>query len=93
MTYALADAVGPYGIRANVIHPGGIETRLTVGDADVAPEETDRYANVLEATPLGRTGQPRDVANAALYLASDLAGFVTGASLVVDGGMASSHKL
>lgn len=93
MTYALADALGPHGIRANVIHPGVIETHLTVGDASVAPEETDRYANVLEVTPLGRTGHPRDVANAALYLASDLASFVTGASLVVDGGMASSHKL
>lgn len=93
MTYAWADGLGEYGIRVNTLHPGVTQTHLTVGDLDVAPEETDQWSAAIEATPLRRTAQPEEIANGALYLASDLASFVTGESLVIDGGLASSHKL
>jgi len=70
------------GIRSNVIHPGIVETPLQ------APYLTDELrAEFKTGIPLGRIGQPRDIAYAALYLASDEAKYVTGAQLVVDGGL------
>jgi len=70
------------GIRVNSIHPGPIATPMTAaGRAD--PE---RLARSESRTPLGRYGQPEEVAYGALYLASDEASFVTGAELVIDGG-------
>ena len=70
------------GIRANSIHPGTIETMMT---APMLAEEAYRQDR-LTKTPLGRFGQPEDVAYAALYLASDESSFVTGSELVIDGG-------
>jgi meso-butanediol dehydrogenase/(S,S)-butanediol dehydrogenase/diacetyl reductase len=70
-----------YGIRCNCICPGAIETPLLVGSA--TPEMIDRFK---EAIPLGRLGKPEEMANVALFLASDLASFVTGAAFVADGG-------
>ena len=68
-------------IRSNVIHPGIIETPLQ------APYLTDELrAEFRTGIPLGRIGQPRDIANAALFLASDESGFMTGAEMIVDGG-------
>jgi NAD(P)-dependent dehydrogenase (short-subunit alcohol dehydrogenase family) len=81
MTYALAGALGPRGIRVNAIHPGLIETEMTRTDVPIGGPE------VLEAIPLRRKGQPADVADAAVYLASDMSAYVNGISLVVDGGM------
>lgn len=84
MTYALADALGP-SVRVNSIHPGIIETAQTIKDSQVVGTAAeDEYA---DAIPRGRIGRPEDVANAALYLASDLADYVTGESLYVDGGL------
>jgi NAD(P)-dependent dehydrogenase (short-subunit alcohol dehydrogenase family) len=69
------------GIRSNVIHPGIVETPLQ------APYLTDELrAEFKTGIPLGRIGQPRDIAYAALYLASDESGFMTGAEMIVDGG-------
>jgi NAD(P)-dependent dehydrogenase (short-subunit alcohol dehydrogenase family) len=68
------------GIRVNTICPGAIATEA------VALEPPERLAPFLARTPLGRQGLPRDVAAAAVYLASDEAAFVTGAELFVDGG-------
>ena len=69
------------GIRSNVIHPGIIETPLQ------APYLNDELrAEFKTAIPLGRIGQPRDIANAALFLASDESSFMTGAEMIIDGG-------
>lgn len=85
LTYSLSHAFGEHGIRVNAIHPGGIET-LIGGEQETDPEQTEAF---LQAVPLGRYGQPSDIAGAAVFLASDLAGYVTGESLVVDGGWTS----
>ncbi|MEJ6488750.1 SDR family oxidoreductase [Leucobacter sp. USCH14] len=68
------------GIRCNSIHPGLIATPL------IDAQDDDVTAAVLAQTPIGRLGTPREIANGALFLASDEASYVTGAELVIDGG-------
>ncbi len=80
-TKSLARELGSRGVRANVVAPGYVRTQLT----DVLPEEATTA--MLAATPLGRLGDPEDVAGAVRFLASDDAAFVTGAVLLVDGGL------
>ncbi|MGM0591347.1 MAG: SDR family NAD(P)-dependent oxidoreductase [Halobacteriota archaeon] len=87
MTYALADAMGPYGIRVNAIHPGIIDTQMTHQDVPRTPAEID---DIVESLPSRRRGTPDDVAAATVYLASDLSEYVNGHSLVVDGGLTTS---
>ncbi|MEA1938844.1 MAG: 3-oxoacyl-[acyl-carrier-protein] reductase [Pseudomonadota bacterium] len=82
MTKALAAETASRGITVNCIAPGFIDTDMTA-----ALDEATR-ARVLAAIPAGRFGVPEDVAAAALYLAGDKAGYVTGATLHVNGGMA-----
>ena len=80
-TKSLARELGSRNVRANVVAPGYVTTQLT----DVLPEEaTDA---MLQNTPLGRLGSPEDVAGAVRFLCSDEASFVTGAVLLVDGGL------
>lgn len=79
---SLAIAYAPAQIRVNAIAPGWIATDLTQPLRD----DVDRTAAILSRTPLGRWGTPRDVAGAALFLASPLSSFITGAVLAVDGG-------
>jgi NAD(P)-dependent dehydrogenase (short-subunit alcohol dehydrogenase family) len=82
-----------YGIRVNSIYPGFIKT--TMGDnlllglvkLGVFRDFDTAYRVISAAHPIGRTGVPRDIAGAVLFLASDLSSFVTGAELVVDGDM------
>jgi 3-oxoacyl-[acyl-carrier protein] reductase len=81
LTKALAKELGGRGIRVNAIAPGYIATELT----DALPEAA-REA-ILAGTPLGRLGDPADVARAVRFLASDAAAFVTGDVLAVDGGL------
>ena len=82
LTRNLAVQFAPYGIRANCIHPGFTDTPMqTVRTSDPAWVEA-----ACASIPLGRLGTPRDVANAALFLASDEAAYITGVELVVDGG-------
>jgi 3-oxoacyl-[acyl-carrier protein] reductase len=80
-TKALARELGSRNVRANVVVPGYVKTRLT----DVLPE--DATDAMLDATPLGRLGDPEDVAGAVRFLSSEDAAFVTGAVLLVDGGL------
>lgn len=78
-TYALQ--YGPYGIRVNTIAPGAILIdRTTV--------EGHSIEDMLADVPLGRSGLPRDIAHAVLFLASERASYITGISLLIDGGMA-----
>ena len=80
-TKALARELGSRNIRANVVVPGYVKSRLT----DVLPEDATKA--MLDSTPLGRLGDPEDVAGAVRFLCSDEASFVTGATLLVDGGL------
>ena len=79
-TKALARELGSRGVRANVVAPGYVSTRLT----NELPEELKQA--MLANTPLGRFGDPEDVAGAVRFLCSDAAAFVNGTSLVLDGG-------
>jgi 3-oxoacyl-[acyl-carrier protein] reductase len=80
-TKSLARELGSRGVRANVVAPGYVNTRLT----DVLPEEAQQA--MLANTPLGRLGDPEDVAGAVRFLCSDDAAFITGEVLLVDGGL------
>jgi NAD(P)-dependent dehydrogenase (short-subunit alcohol dehydrogenase family) len=83
-TYALASELGPEGIRVNAIHPGVIETAMTT--EDVPTVGTEEGEATLQTVPLRRFGQPDDVAGVATFLASELSSYVSGESIIVDGG-------
>ena len=80
-TKSLARELGSRNVRANVVVPGYVKTQLT----DVLPEDATNA--MLQNTPLGRLGDPEDVAGAVRFLCSDEASFITGAVLLVDGGL------
>jgi NAD(P)-dependent dehydrogenase (short-subunit alcohol dehydrogenase family) len=84
-TRSQALEVGQYGIRVNALVPGSIATEGTV-QLFYSAETKQLAESLLSHIPLGRPGETKDIANAALYLASDEASYVTGAVLVVDGG-------
>jgi NAD(P)-dependent dehydrogenase (short-subunit alcohol dehydrogenase family) len=83
MTKTMAAELGPSNIRVNAIAPGLIDTRLAAGLVN----NDDIVKPFIARTPLRRYGQPEEIAGAALFLASDAASFVTGHTLVADGGM------
>ena len=80
-TKSLARELGGRNVRANVVAPGYVRTQLT----EVLPEEATTA--MLEQTPLGRLGEPDDIAGAVRFLCSDEASFITGEVLLVDGGL------
>jgi 3-oxoacyl-[acyl-carrier protein] reductase len=80
-TKSLARELGSRGVRANVVAPGYVNTRLT----DVLPDEAKEL--MLTNAPLGRLGEPEDIAGAVRFLCSDEASFITGEVLLVDGGL------
>lgn len=82
LTRNLAVQFAPHGIRANCIHPGFTDTPMQT----VRTSDPEWVRAAVAEIPLGRLGTARDVANAALFLASDEASYITGIELVVDGG-------
>lgn len=86
LSRSLAVEYAPYGIRVNTLLPGYVETAL-IGRFLSKPPLAKA---LLNQTPLRRFGQPEDIANAALFLASDEAAYITGAALNVDGGMGTT---
>jgi 3-oxoacyl-[acyl-carrier protein] reductase len=80
-TKSLARELGSRNIRANVVAPGYVKTQLT----EVLPEEAT--AAMVDNTPLGRVAEPKEIAGAVRFLASDDASFITGEVLLVDGGL------
>jgi NAD(P)-dependent dehydrogenase (short-subunit alcohol dehydrogenase family) len=86
LTRSLAIAYAPDGIRVNAVAPGWITTPLT----DALRADASRSAAILARTPLGRWGEPEDIAGPVLFLCSPAAAFVTGVVLPVDGGYLTS---
>lgn len=88
MTRSLAKELGAKGIRVVAVAPGGIATpgaaKATAGTG--APMTTEQIAQIYARLPIPRAGEPDDIGKVVLFLASDLASYVTGATLVVDGG-------
>jgi NAD(P)-dependent dehydrogenase (short-subunit alcohol dehydrogenase family) len=82
-TRALAAELGKDGVRVNAIGPGLIETRI---NAEARAKNPDMVAMVMRHTPLNRAGQPEDIAGPAVFLASDMSAYVTGAIIMADGG-------
>lgn len=82
---SLARELGSRGITANVVAPGFVDTDMTAELAE------DRRAEIVSSVPLGRYAAPAEVAGVVLFLASDAAGYVTGALVPVDGGLGMGH--
>ncbi len=83
MMKSIAQELAPYRIRVNSIAPGAIRTPINTAAWDT-PES---YESLMELVPYNRIGEPEDIARAAVWLASDHADYITGTSLIVDGGM------
>jgi NAD(P)-dependent dehydrogenase (short-subunit alcohol dehydrogenase family) len=86
LTKAMAIDHGPQNIRVNCICPGDTDTPMLRSEAEQLGTATGRFLQEAAQRPLQRVGTPEEIAQAALYLASDAASFVTGTALVVDGG-------
>jgi NAD(P)-dependent dehydrogenase (short-subunit alcohol dehydrogenase family) len=87
LTKSLAVEWAKRGVRVNAVSPGYIETDMTKG----ALEKRQDWVAIWEKlTPMVRVGQPKEVAGAVLFLASDAAGYLTGSNLIVDGGYTCS---
>ncbi|WP_402844214.1 SDR family NAD(P)-dependent oxidoreductase [Microbacterium sp. GXS0129] len=86
MTRALAIDHGPDGIRVNSVNPGDVNTGMLRDEARQLGEDTDAFLAEAADRPLRRMGEPREIAQAVVWLASDDSSYVTGSALVVDGG-------
>jgi len=85
---ALHCAESGYGIRINSVHPGFIETPMVANGVAAMGEENAKafQERILNSIPMGAMGQPKDIANGVLFLASDESAYMTGSELVIDGG-------
>jgi 3alpha(or 20beta)-hydroxysteroid dehydrogenase len=83
MTKAVAKELAASGVRVNSLHPGQIDTDMHARRREQTPKLVDR---LVAGIPVRRIGDPREVADAALFLASDESRYVTGSELVIDGG-------
>ena len=88
LTKVLAMELGAHGITVNAVAPGLVETPAQKEEINLSSEYQQRY---LQELPLGRVGQPSDIARAVLFLASDEADWISGQLYVVDGGLMSGH--
>ena len=86
MTKSVAKELAPSGVRVNSLHPGQIDTNMHARQRERTPELVDR---LVAAIPMRRIGDPREIADAALFLASDESRFVTGSEVVIDGGVSA----
>jgi NAD(P)-dependent dehydrogenase (short-subunit alcohol dehydrogenase family) len=86
LTKAMAIDHGPQNIRVNCICPGDTDTGMLRNEAQQLGEPDELFLTEAARRPLGRVGKPEEIANAALFLASDASSFVTGSALVIDGG-------
>jgi NAD(P)-dependent dehydrogenase (short-subunit alcohol dehydrogenase family) len=84
---SLALEGAPYGVRVNGIIPGTIDTPMVRREAQASSDPEEQLVRMASAHPLGRIGQPSEVAGAALFLASPMASFITGSMISVDGGL------
>lgn len=89
MTRSMAQAHGRQGIRVNAICPGDVETPIVVEYFEHQPDPAEARRRVAAEYALGRIAQPEEIANVALFLASDESSFITGTYIVVDGGLTS----
>lgn len=87
LTKSLAYELGTSGIRVNSVHPGGVDTPM----GNARGLEPERLNMSFRRVPLQRIGQPSEIANASLFLASDEASYITGAELAVDGGWGAGY--
>ncbi len=86
LTKTLAIELGPHGVTVNAINPGFFATEMN----QTLRDDAEFDAMIKDRTPLGRWGEPAELAGAAVFLASDAGGYVNGAALTVDGGMTAS---
>jgi len=86
-TKGLALELAPHGISVNAIAPGYMMTPLVQGYLEA---DAERYRRILQRIPLGRIGQPEEIGGALVFLASDAARFITGATIAIDGGWTAS---
>ena len=85
LSKAAATTFGRQGVRVNTLFPGIIETPMT----EALSTSKELLGRLMQATPLQRLGKPEDIANAALFLASDESSYITGSELVIDGGFSA----
>ena len=90
MTRVLAFELGPYQIRVNAIAPGGINTASSMPKLEATNDLGAVAGRETRSNPLGRRGEPEDISGAALFLASPMASFITGQTLIVNGGSIGS---
>ena len=83
LTRAMADEWSRLGVRINMVAPGFIETRMN----EWARTDENAERRLVRSIPMKRLGQPQDVANAVLFFASPASAYVTGQSLIIDGGL------
>jgi dihydroanticapsin dehydrogenase len=86
LTKAMAVEYGTYGIRVNCICPGAIETPMMERELGLEKNPEEAKKHFISLHPIGRLGKPEEIAEAALFLASERSSFITGSALVVDGG-------